>query len=217
MEWTNEDGFDWCEMVDVDTWLGRALQPDVRPGKWSWENIQKVLGIQGADNRRNEDQRRGCTLVNTDIVGTSGVLPSVSITFAVILPGERLDFHRHNYFALYYWVKGEGYTVIDDDSIDREEHRLYWKTGDVVTAPAWCNHAHVSLSDEPVVQLAVHDVPEMAFKRTFLSEDPVGHEHLRHMVRGVVPAFDDLTTRDQLENSPHMVIKEGEGPQVVVT
>ncbi len=214
MEWTNKEGFNWCEMVDVDTWVSRLLQPDTRPGKWSWENVQKVIGVQGPDNRRNSDQRRGCTLLNADIKGTAGTVPGIALTFAVILPGEFLDFHRHNYFAVYYWVKGDGYTVIDDDSMDREEHRIYWKTGDVVTVPAWQNHAHKSLSKEPIIQLAIHDVPELAFKRNFLSEDPAGHQHLRHMVKGVVPAFDALTTREQLEDSPHMVLVEGLGPDV---
>jgi hypothetical protein len=31
-----------------------------------------------------------------------------------------------------------------------------------------------------------------------MSEDPDGHENLRHMVKGVVPSFNNLDTRDDL-------------------
>ena len=117
-----------------------------------------------------------------------------------ILPGEKLDFHRHNYVAIYYWIEGEGYTVVADDGIDREEHRVYWKPGDVTTSPAWSNHAHVCTSEEPAFQLAIHDFPELCYKRVMMSEDPDGHEHLRHMVGGVVPSFNALDTVEDLEN-----------------
>ena len=154
MEWTNKNGFEWCELIDVDTLVGRLLQPDTRPAKWSGDDIRKAMGEFTADNRRHSDQRRGVTLVNNDITGTAGATPSISLTFQPILPGETLDFHRHNYVAIYYYVEGEGYTIIDDDGIDREEHRQYWKAGDVTVSPAWSNHAHVCTSTEPALQIA---------------------------------------------------------------
>ncbi len=199
MEWTNENGFEWCELLDVDTYVSRLLQPDTRPAKWSGDDIRKAMGMFTAENRRHTDQRRGVTLVNNDIKGTAGATPSISLTFQPLLPGETLDFHRHNYVAIYYWIEGEGYTVIDDDGIDREEHRQYWKAGDVTVSPAWSNHAHVCTSEEPALQLAIHDFPELCFKRNMMSEDPDGHEHLRHMVKGVVPSFNALDTVEDLE------------------
>ena len=33
-----------------------------------------------------------------------------------------------------------------------------------------------------------------------LSEDPDGHEHLRHMVKGVVPSFNALDTQADLDD-----------------
>ena len=91
-------------------------------------------------------------------------------------------------------------TIIDDDGIDREEHRQYWKAGDVTVSPAWSNHAHVCTSTEPALQIAIHDFPELCFKRNMMSEDPDGHENLRHMVKGVVPSFNSLDTAEDLEN-----------------
>ena len=49
------------------------------------------------------------------------------------------------------------------------------------------------------MQLAIHDFPELCFKRNMLSEDPDGHEHLRHMVKGVVPSFNALDTIEDLQ------------------
>ena len=199
MEWTNENGFDWCEIVDIDSFVGRLLQPDTRPAKWAGDDIRRAMGYFNEDNRRHSDQRRGVTLVNNDIAGSAGASPGISLSFQPILPGETLDFHRHNYIAIYYWIEGEGYTVIDDDGIDREEHRQYWKAGDVTTSPAWSNHAHVCTSDTPALQLAIHDFPELCYKRAMLSEDPDGHENLRHMVKGVVPSFNALDTQQDLD------------------
>ena len=200
MEWTNENGFDWCEIVDIDTFVGRLLQPDTRPAKWSGDDIRRAMGYFNEENRRHSDQRRGVTLVNNDIAGSAGASPGISLSFQPILPGETLDFHRHNYIAIYYWIEGEGYTVVDDDGIDREEHRQYWKAGDVTTSPAWSNHAHVCTSETPALQLAIHDFPELCYKRAMLSEDPDGHEHLRHMVKGVVPSFNALDTQADLDD-----------------
>ncbi len=169
------------------------------------------MGAYNKENRRHTDQRRGITLVNKDLEGSAGATPTISISFQPILPGERLDFHRHNYIALYYWVEGEGYTVIDDDNMDREEHRQYWKAGDVTTSPAWSNHAHVCTSDEPALQLAIHDFPLLCYMRAMFSEDPDGHANLRHMVKGVVPSFNALDTKEDLENrSQKISIVSGE-------
>src|SRR5262249_43173262 len=110
MKWTNKNGFDWCELVDIDSLVGRLLQPDLRPGKWAGEDIRKAMGYFTAENRRHGDQRRGVTLLHNDLVGSAGMSPGISLSFQPILPGEKLAFHRHNYVAIYYWVEGEGYT-----------------------------------------------------------------------------------------------------------
>ncbi len=199
MKWTNENGFDWCEVIDIDSFVGKLLQPDLRPGKWSGDDIRRAMGIYTKENRRHDDQRRGVTLNHKDLVGSAGLSPGISISFQPILPGEKLAFHRHNYVAIYYWIEGEGYTANDDEGIDRHETRVYWKAGDVTTSPAWVNHAHVCTSEKPAMQMAIHDFPELCYKRAMLSEDPDGHENLRHMVKGVVPSFNNLDTVEDLE------------------
>jgi len=199
VEWDNKDGYPWCEILDIDTFVGRLIQPDIRPGKWSGDQIREAMGHFTKENRRHADQRRGVTLVNNDLTGSAGLTPTISLSFQPILPGETLAFHRHNYVAIYYWIEGEGYTVNDEDGIDREEHRIYWKAGDVTTSPAWINHAHVCTSETPALQLAIHDFPELCYKRAMVSEDPAGRENFRHMVKGVVPSFNNLDTAEDLE------------------
>lgn len=206
MEWTNKNGYDWCEIVDIDSYVDRLLQPDIRPAKWSGEDIRKAMGNFTAENRRHADQRRGVTLCNNDLQGSAGASPGISISFQPILPGERLEFHRHNYVALYYWIEGEGYTCNDDDGIDRPETRVTWKAGDVTTSPAWVNHAHVCTSEEPAFQMAIHDFPELCYKRAMLSEDPDGHQYLRHMVKGVVPSFNALDSKEDLEKRSQKIL-----------
>lgn len=199
MEWSNKNGYPWCEILDIDSFVGRLLQPDLRPGKWSGDDIMTAIGVYNKDNRRHSDQRRGVTLTHNDLAGSAGVSPAISISFQPILPGEKLDFHRHNYVAIYYWIRGEGYTANDDEGIDREDTRVYWKAGDVTISPAWVNHAHVCTSEEPAIQMAIHDFPELCYRRAMLSEDPDGHENLRHMVKGVVPSFNAIDTEDDLK------------------
>lgn len=206
MEWTNENGYDWCEIVDIDSYVDRLLQPDMRPAKWSGEDIRKAMGRFTAENRRHADQRRGVTLCNNDLQGSAGASPGISISFQPILPGEMLEFHRHNYIAIYYWIEGEGYTCNDDEGIDRPETRVHWKAGDVTTSPAWVNHAHVCTSKEPALQMAIHDFPELCYKRAMLSEDPDGHQYLRHMVKGVVPSFNALDSREDLEERSQKIL-----------
>jgi gentisate 1,2-dioxygenase len=198
VQWSNKNGYEWCEIVDIDSMVGRLLQPDLRPGKWAGDDIRKAMGYFTRENRRHDDQRRGVTLMHNDLVGSAGMSPGISLSFQPILPGEKLAFHRHNYVAIYYWIEGEGYTANDDEGIDREETRVYWKAGDVTISPAWVNHAHVCTSKDAALQLAIHDFPELCYRRAMLSEDPDGHENLRHMVKGVVPSFNNLDSREDL-------------------
>ena len=211
MEWTNQKGYPWCEIYDIDSFVGKLLQPDLRPGKWSGDDIMEAIGVFNADNRRHNDQRRGVTLNHGDLQGSAGMSPTISISFQPILPGEKLEFHRHNYVAIYYWIRGEGYTANDDEGIDREETRIYWKAGDVTMSPAWVNHAHVCTSDEPAVQMAIHDFPELCYKRVMLSEDPDGHENLRHMVKGVVPSFNAIDSEEDLKERSQKIYMTTKG------
>ena len=55
MDWTNENGYDWCEVVDIDSFVGHLIQPDLRPAKWSGEDIRKAMGSFTKDNRRHLD------------------------------------------------------------------------------------------------------------------------------------------------------------------
>ena len=84
----NENGFDWCEIVDIDTFVGRLLQPDTRPAKWSGDDIRRAMGYFNEENRRHSDQRRGVTLVNNDIAGSAGASPGISLSFQPILAGR---------------------------------------------------------------------------------------------------------------------------------
>ena len=49
--------------------------------------------------------------------------------------------------------------------------------------------------------MAIHDFPDLCYKRAMLSEDPDGHENLRHMVKGVVPSFNNIDTVEDLKSN----------------
>jgi gentisate 1,2-dioxygenase len=173
-----KNGTPWAECVEFDPWYEEMLpQKAMRPAKWSFDDVRPVL-----EELQTSDRSRGCSLVHKDITGTAGTVPGISLTFNVLAPHEHFRFHRHNYAVAYYYVNGQGYSILDEEGVDREESRIYWKEGDVVAVPPWALHAHVSERDEPVIQLAIHDLPDLAFKRNLLIEDPLGNE-LKHVVR----------------------------------
>ena len=53
MKWTNKNGYDWCEIADIDSMVGKLLQPDLRPGKWAGEDIRKAMGESRARQKRD--------------------------------------------------------------------------------------------------------------------------------------------------------------------
>lgn len=68
-------------------------------------------------------------------------------------PGGQSDIHRHNFEAVGYVLKGNGYEMHDGERLD-------WGEGDVVLIPANVWHQHVNLSDaEDAVILLITNWP----------------------------------------------------------
>jgi mannose-6-phosphate isomerase-like protein (cupin superfamily) len=68
--------------------------------------------------------------------------------------------HRHSCEAIFYVLKGEGYTVIHKPR--RKERRIAWKEGDLFTTPIGLWHQHFNASTRSVARyLEITTIPLM--------------------------------------------------------
>jgi mannose-6-phosphate isomerase-like protein (cupin superfamily) len=77
------------------------------------------------------------------------------------LPAERsTTLHRHSCEALFYILKGKGYTVIHEDG--RPKRRIEWMEGDLFFTPILAWHQHVNVSARSAARyLEVTTIPLM--------------------------------------------------------
>ncbi len=83
--------------------------------------------------------------------------------------GASATLHRHNCEALFYVLKGQGYTVIyDEEGADR---RIEWKEGDLFFTPILVWHQHVNASANSVTRyLEITTIPLMKSLGAWLIE-----------------------------------------------
>ncbi|MFP3624440.1 cupin domain-containing protein, partial [Burkholderia sp. SIMBA_051] len=86
--------------------------------------------------------RRFIALVHGDTGEAGGVFPSIFLGIQAINPGEHIVAHRHNSYALYHIMQGEGYSVLDGK-------RFNWKRGDTFACPPMASHEHINTGTEP--------------------------------------------------------------------
>ena len=78
---------------------------------------------------------------------------TLSVTYGGLEPGQQTNRHRHNYETILYILSGEGYTVVENESVP-------WRAGDAVYVPVWAWHHHVNISrDESAAYLACENAP----------------------------------------------------------
>lgn len=122
--------------------------------------------------------RRFIALVSDDTGEAGGVFPSIFLGIQTFAPGERIVPHRHNSYALYHIIEGEGYSVLDGQRFD-------WKKGDTFACPPMASHEHINTGTVPAIQYVIQDMPARAMDRNLVWEDPIGR--LFHMVEGKAP------------------------------
>ena len=65
---------------------------------------------------------------------------TLCMTIGTLQPSQQSGKHRHSYETIMYITEGEGYTLIEDKTVN-------WKAGDAIYVPVWSWHYNVNLSD----------------------------------------------------------------------
>lgn len=163
-----------------DEYYPFLVKKNLRPAIWRWEDLEPRLEEVLKDPLRRAD-RRFIALVNADTGEAGGVFPSIFLGIQTFAPGEHIVAHRHNSYALYHIVQGEGYSVLDGQRFD-------WKRGDTFGCPPMASHEHINTGTEPAIQYVIQDMPARAMDRNLIWEEPIGRSF--HMVEGKVPHRD---------------------------
>ncbi|MEM7674969.1 MAG: cupin domain-containing protein [Myxococcota bacterium] len=155
---------EWSQYMTDDEYYPYLAKPNIRPAKWGWDEVKPRLDKVAKDPLRRAD-RRFVTLVNADTKEAGGALPSVFIGLQIMNPGEHIVPHRHNSYALYHILEGEGYSVVGhgDDLM-----KLEWKRGDTLACPAWAHHEHFCTSDSQAIMYVIQDMPARAMERNLM-------------------------------------------------
>lgn len=91
------------------------------------------------------------------------VFPTLGCFLQMIRPGVRTRAHRHTSSAVYYVVRGRGFTVIEGVRYD-------WQQGDFFVIAPWDAHAHGNEDSAPAVLFSVQDVPLLMALRLYREE-----------------------------------------------
>jgi len=171
---------EWAQMMTDDEYYPFLVKKNIRPAIWRWADARPKLEELSKDKLRRAD-RRFLSLVNSDTGEAGGVLPSLFLGLQIINPGEHIVPHRHNSYALYHIIEGEGYSIVG-------EHRFDWSRGDTFACSPWASHEHVNIGTEQAVQYVIQDMPARAMERSLMWEEPIGK--MFHMVEGNLPHQD---------------------------
>lgn len=172
---------DHASILTSDEYFKVVQHTQTRPALWKFEDVMSTLDQLGEDPLI-EAERRFCTTVNADNGELVGATPFCFIGWQLIHPGEHVPPHRHNSFAIYHILRGEGYTVVEGE-------KFKWAKGDTLSCPSWATHEHVAEGDEPTLMYVVQDMPMLAAQRTLFWEEPIGPENVRQMVTGSAPSW----------------------------
>ena len=134
---TPTDRTDWAKMMTDDEYYPFLVKKNIRPAIWRWADALPKLEELSKDKLRRAD-RRFLSLVNADTGEAGGVLPSLFLGLQIINPGEHIVPHRHNSYALYHIIEGEGYSIVGD-------HRFDWSRGDTFACSPWASHEHINI------------------------------------------------------------------------
>lgn len=174
------DRTEWARFMTDDEYYPFLVKKNLRPAIWRWEDLQPRLNDVLRDPLRRAD-RRFISLVNEDTGEAGGVFPSIFLGIQIFAPGEHIVAHRHNSYALYHIIQGQGYSVLDGQRFD-------WKRGDTFACPPMASHEHINTGTEPAIHYVIQDMPARAMERNLIWEEPIGR--MFHMVEGKAPHQD---------------------------
>lgn len=171
---------EWAKLMTDDEYYPNLTKENIRPAKWSWKDVYPKLMELSQDPLKRAD-RRFVSLVNTDTGESLGALPTIFIGIQIINPGEHIEPHRHNSFAIYHILRGVGYSVVNDMHID-------WEPGDTFVCSPWAYHEHFNTGTQEVIMYVIQDMVARAQERNLIWEEPKGN--VGHVVKGFVPQVD---------------------------
>ncbi|MCK9513734.1 MAG: cupin domain-containing protein [Pigmentiphaga sp.] len=145
----------------VGLWGGRALRPhDVKWDKpysplfkYQWEPTYEALLSYG---KVAEGNPFDCLLMHYTNPKTGGhVMSTMGASMQMLRPGFVGKAHRHTGSFLYQVAKGSGYSIINGQRFDWQEH-------DIFCVPSWAWHEHVNASStEDACLFSFNDLPVM--------------------------------------------------------
>lgn len=174
------DKTEWARFMTDDEYYPFLVKPNIRPAIWRWRDLAPRLETLAQDQLKRAD-RRFLSLVNTDTGEAGGVLPSLFLGIQVINPGEHIVPHRHNSYALYHIIQGQGFSIVGGCKFE-------WSRGDTFACSAWTAHEHFNSGQEQAIQYVIQDMPARAMERNLMWEEPMGR--MFHMVEGNMPHSD---------------------------
>lgn len=180
-----------ASVLSADDYFKVIRKQDTRPAFWKFSDVMNTLNRLAQEPLR-EAERRFCTTINSDTGELMGATPFIFLGWQLIHPGEVVRPHRHSSVAVYHMLQGRGHTVVQESGSSWS--KFHWEKGDTLACPAWAYHAHYAEGDEDTLMYVVQDMPMLAASRTLFWEEPLGQEHIRHMVVGTSPSWS--VTRD---------------------
>jgi gentisate 1,2-dioxygenase len=135
-------GYEW--LIDIDVVESKALH-------WPYQKVAEYLPSV-EELAKGYNGRRLFVLYNPATERRNGTTHSFFATISSSPPNNSHVPHRHSSSAINYYLRGNGYSMV-------EGRRYDWKAGDLLlSAPGWAMHAHNS-GTESVSALTVQDHP----------------------------------------------------------
>ena len=130
------------------TWEMPQLQR--LPIRYRWSEVETQLKKMA---RLEGSPYDGLALEYVNPVTGGPALPTLGCWIQMLRPGENTKLHRHISSAVYFVVRGEGETVVGEES-------LQWGQHDAFSIPNWAWHKHInhSQTDEAIL-FSVNDIP----------------------------------------------------------
>lgn len=163
---------DRASLINYKDFLSKSEKPPIGAAIWKWKNI-----ISKIEEVFKEDPispgSAAVSMVNNDTNNALGVAPALNALVQVLEPGYHGTPHRHSNLAIFIVRQGQGYSVVEDETIE-------WESGDVFFVPPWFRHEHCNSSDtERVFLYTIQDVPTVTNMGTwfFQGSQNTGFEH----------------------------------------
>ncbi|MBI2988289.1 MAG: cupin domain-containing protein [Deltaproteobacteria bacterium] len=132
------------------TW--EAAKKESFPLCYRWKDIEPQLRALA---ERPGSPYDGVSLEYVNPMTGGPTLPTLSCWIQLLKPGERTRRHRHTSSAMYFVVRGQGATTVEETSLE-------WGERDSFVIPNWAWHEHKNRSKiEEAILFSINDIPVM--------------------------------------------------------